>query len=271
MSMMAGIVLAAMAASGPADGPAAVPQAAQPPAAERADLVTDRPDFTESSLVVGRGVWQLETGAAYVGDADGARAFAAPQALLRLGLTDRFELRLGASGFLVERSTLGADQTVGGSDFEVGAKFTLLDEDRHGVALAIIPIVSLPVGSAAFSSGGVDPTVKVTLARELAGGFGLSGNVNVMSQSEDDGHVTRGAWSVSLGHALFLGWGGYAEVYGFSSVVRGGQAAWTFNGGLTHGIGADRQFDVTLGRGLTAAADDWFVSAGFSLRGGWRR
>ena len=70
---------------------------------------------------------------------------------------------------------------------------------------------------------------------------------------------------------MFLGWGGYAEVYGFSSVERGGTAAWTFNGGLTHGIGPDRQLDVTVGRGLTAAADDWFVSAGFSLRGGWRR
>jgi len=270
MSMMAGVVMAVLAASGPADGPAgtAVPV---PPAAERGELVTDRPDFTESSVVVGKGIWQLETGAAYVGDTDGARAFSAPQALLRLGLTTRFELRLGASGFLAERPTIGADQTTGGSDFEVGAKLTLLDEQRHGVALAIIPIVSLPVGSEAFSSGGVDPTLKITWARDLPGGFGLSGNVNVMSQSEEDVHVTREAWSVSVGHDLLLGWGGYAEVYGFSSLDRDGAAAWTVNGGITRGIGPNRQFDVTVGRGLTAAAPDWFVSAGFSLRGAWRR
>jgi len=270
MSMMAGMAIAVLAASGPADGPAGT-AAPQPPAVERGDLVTDRPDFTESSVVVGKGFWQLETGAAYVGDADGARAFAAPQALLRLGLTNRFELRLGASGFLAERPTIGAEQTVGGSDFEVGAKLTLLDEDRHGVALALIPIVSLPVGSEAFSSGGVDPTLKITWARELPNGFGLSGNVNVMSQSEEHMHLTREAWSVSVGHDLVLGWGGYAEVYGFSSLERDGKAAWTFNGGLTRGIGSDRQFDVTVGRGLTVAAPDWFVSAGFSLRGAWRR
>jgi len=269
MSMMAGLVMAVMAASGPADGPAVV-AAPQPPAAERGELVTDRPDFTESSVVVGKGIWQLETGTAYVGEAD-ARAFAAPQALLRLGLTNRLELRLGGSGFLSERATAGAEPTVGGSDFEVGAKLTLLDEERAGFALAVIPIVSLPVGSEAFTSGGVDPTVKVTWSRELPSGFGLSGNFNVMSQTEDDSRVTRGAWSASLGHDLFLGWGGYAEVYGFSSVERDGQAAWTFNGGLTHGFGPDRQLDVTVGRGMTAAADDWFVSAGFSLRGAWRR
>ncbi len=145
MSMLAGMVMAVLATSGPVDGPAAAAPPA--PVAERGELVTDRPDFTESSVVVGKGIWQLETGAAYVGDAQGARAFAAPQALLRLGLTNRFELRLGASGFLAERQTLGANQTVGGSDFELGAKFTVLDQAHHGVALAIIPIVSLPVGS----------------------------------------------------------------------------------------------------------------------------
>ena len=269
MSILAGMMMAALAASGPADGPV-VAAAPAPPAAERGELVTDRPDFTESSLVVGKGIWQLETGTSVVGEAD-ARAFTAPQALLRIGITDRFELRLGGSGFLAERPTAGAARTTGGSDFEVGAKLTVLDEQRHGMGLSLIPIVSLPVGSEAFTSGGVDPTLKITWARDLPSGFGLSGNVNVMSQTEDDAHVARGAFSVSVGHELLLGWSGYAEVYGFSSVERDGPAAWTVNGGLTHGIGPDRQFDVTVGRGVTAAADDWFVSAGFSLRGGWRR
>jgi hypothetical protein len=269
MSMMAGMLVAAMAASGPvADDSNAVKPPA-PPAAERGELVTDRPDFTESSLVVGKGIWQLETGAIYGGEGT-ARAFAAPQALLRVGVSRTFELRFGTTGVVAERAGAGFENTVGGADFELGAKLTLLDEDKHGIAMPVIPIVSFPTGNA-FSSGGVDPRVKVTWARDLPSGFALSGNVNVMSQTEGDARVTRGAWSFSLGHDLFFGWGGYAEVFGFSSLEQGGGQAVTINGGLTHGIGPDRQFDITVGKGVSDAADDWFVSAGFLLRGGWRR
>jgi hypothetical protein len=269
MTMMAGMLVALMAAETAPDGPATA--AAPVPQVERGELVTDRPDFTESSLVVGAGIWQLETGMAYEGDEAGSRAFAAPQTLLRLGLSRRVELRLGAGGFLAERAGTGFSSTTGVSDFEVGAKVTVLDEARHGLGVSLIPIVSLPVGSDGFSSGGVDPTLKITWARELPRGFGLSGNVNVMAETEEDEHVGRHAWSFSLGHDLLLGWGGYAEVYGFSSLERGGDAAWTVNGGLTRGIGGDRQFDISVGRGVTDAASNWFVSAGFSLRGAWRR
>ena len=45
MSILAGMMMAALAASGPADGPVAAAPA--PPVVERGELVTDRPDFTE--------------------------------------------------------------------------------------------------------------------------------------------------------------------------------------------------------------------------------
>ena len=68
---------------------------------ELPDLVTDRPDITESSAVVGRGVWQLESGISFERDgsgSDGSRVFSAPMALVRLGVSDRLELRIGADG-----------------------------------------------------------------------------------------------------------------------------------------------------------------------------
>jgi hypothetical protein len=270
MTMMAAMLAAVMAASGPIGDDANAVKTPAPTTPERGELVTDRPDFTESSLVVGKGIWQLETGAIYGGEG-AARAFAAPQALLRVGVSRNLELRFGTAGVLAERDGAGFENTVGGADFELGAKLTLLDEEKHGIAMSVIPIVSFPTGSTAFTSGGVDPTVKFTWARDLPSGFGLSGNFNVMSQTEEDQRFTRGAWSLSLGHDLAFGWGGYAEVFGFSSLEKGGGQAWTFNGGVTHPVGPDRQVDITVGKGVSDAADDWFVSAGFSLRGGWRR
>jgi Putative MetA-pathway of phenol degradation len=245
-------------------------------ARELGEMVTDRPDFTESSDVVGRGVAQFESGLSLEGGGAGAaatRGFSAPQALLRVGLSSRVELRLGGEGFLSEREGIGSAtvRTSGGSDFEAGLKIRLAGQDRAGLDLAIIPMVSLPVGSAAFTSGGTDPTVKFTWGRALPRGFDLSGNVNVGALTEGDRRFRQTATSASIAHDLGHGWGGYWELYGFSALEAAGAPAWTFNTGVTYGLGPNRQVDVSVGRGLTSAAPDWFVSAGFAVRGAWRR
>jgi outer membrane putative beta-barrel porin/alpha-amylase len=278
------LTAALSAASGPAGNDKAAAAGTTAPAATTAqgtenglgELVTDRPDFTESTEVVGRGIAQLETGMSFESDGKGdarTRGYAAPEALLRIGLNRRTELRLGADGFVSETAGLDASavQTTGGSDFELAAKVKLATEKQLGFDLAVIPIVSLPVGSAPFSSGGVDPTVKVAMARALPAGFDLSGNVNVSSVTDGDARFTQTAWSASFGHDLVKGWGGYWELYGFSAVERGGSAAWTFNTGVSHLVGPNRQFDMSVGYGLTEAAPNWFVSAGFSIRGAMRR
>src|SRR5437868_5360517 len=66
------------------------------------ELVTDRPDFTESSEVVRRGAYQFESGVTFESDVvDGARgrSVSAPGSLLRIGLGRRTELRISTDGF----------------------------------------------------------------------------------------------------------------------------------------------------------------------------
>ena len=230
----------------------------------RPDLVTDRPDFTESSEVVGRGLFQLEAGASVEGDGR-ARSLALPAALLRLGVGDRAELRLGTDGFVSQH---GAGlRASGAGDMEVGAKVRLFDQSVAGLDIAIIPAISLPTGSDSQSSGGADPSVKVTWARTLPHDLGLTGNVNVASLTEGATRFRQQAFSVSLGRALFAGWGGFVETYGFSPMARGSDAGLIVDGGITRPAGANLQFDVEAGRGLTADAPDWFFGVGMAIRG----
>src|SRR5688572_19959342 len=59
-------------------------------------LATDRPDFTEASSVVGRGVLQIETGYTFFfDDEDGTRtrSHTTPESLFRYGITDNVEAR----------------------------------------------------------------------------------------------------------------------------------------------------------------------------------
>jgi hypothetical protein len=203
-------------------------------------------------------------------EADRSRAFTAPTALMRIGVAPRIELRVGADGFLV--ADLGRlDRTTGFSDVEIAAKCRLFDQDQIGFDLALLPILSLPVGSERFSSGTYDPTIKIAWARALPAGFDISGNINISAVSDPGGRFNQDALSVSVGHDLPAGFGAYGEVYGFSRIDRDGGEAIIFNAGVSRPIGGRMQFDLEAGRGLTAAAPDWFVGFGFAIAGSLRR
>jgi len=232
------------------------------------ELVTDRPDVTESSEVVAPGFVQFESGLSYESEArDGLRSqvLAMPAALARIGLWPRTELRIGGDGFLA--NTVGDVRTSGQSDLELGMKVRLLDQQSFGIDLAVIPMVSLPTGANAFTSGGVDPTLKVTWARGLAKGFDLTGNFNIASVTDEDGRFAQRALTLSLGHDLLAGWGGFIETYAFTPMARGEATGVTLDWGLSHLVGANIQIDIEAGRGLSSAAPDWFFGFGFAVRG----
>jgi hypothetical protein len=224
------------------------------------ELVTDRPDFTESSDVVGRGFVQFETGTTFEFDRS-EKSMTAPLGLVRIGVGDRVEIRISGDGFVSTRAAHGI------SDMEAGVKVRLLHSEKWGFDAAVIPMITVPTGSREMSSGAYDPTLKLTYAKSLGRGFDLSGNVN-FSRVTDGGDVYgQRAYSVSVGHDLGGHWGGYWEAYGFSQVEKGGRAAWTLDTGVSRGLGGNMQVDFEVGRGVTEAAPDWFVGVGFALRG----
>jgi hypothetical protein len=92
------------------------------PAGGEEPLVTDRPDFTESGLVVGSGVLQLEAGGTYV-DVDVEKATSLGELLVRYGITQGIELRLVTLTYLWSDSP---DGTLSGfADSAIGAKIQL--------------------------------------------------------------------------------------------------------------------------------------------------
>lgn len=232
--------------------------------AQEPELVTDRPDFTESSEVVGRGLIQFEAGFSYESDERVGR-ISVPGSLGRIGVFPRVELRIGTDGMVTFDGDDGR-RVFGMADLETGVKIRLFDEQQVGVDVAMIPMLSFPTGTERVSTGAVDFTLKLTWARELPAGFGLSGNYNV-AYLKDDRRLTQQALSVSLGHDLFAGWGGYIEAYGFMPMARGIGAGWTIDGGVSRMIGENFQFDIEGGRGITDEAPDWFVGFGFAIRG----
>ena len=104
------------------------------PASASADdsIATDRPDFVESSAVVGKGRLQVESSVAVerTGSDDERETVWSTPTLLRFGVTDSIELRVESDGALRQRTS--APGSPGGTergygDLSVGMKWHAMD------------------------------------------------------------------------------------------------------------------------------------------------
>lgn len=249
--------------------------AALPAAAQQPELVTDRPDQTESAVVVPKGWLQLEVGATVTRDETGGETtevLELPGTLLRLGLSDHVELRLGWGGYAdLETSQGGLELSDSGVlDAEVGAKVHLAPERGGRPEMALLFGASVPVGEADFSSDRVDPAFRFSAAHTLSESVGLGYNVGLEWGTAVDGNGDRSTvsdvfYSVAAGFGLSPRWGAFGELFGNLEGSSDAGSRHSVNGGLTYLAKPNLQLDAAAGVGLSDAADDWFVVLGFSV------
>ncbi len=249
--------------------------AGSPAPADEPEMVSDRPDQTESPVVLPPGYVQLELGALYVrDDENGARfeSIEAPGSLLRIGLDERIELRLGWAGYVFAESRIdGLKADIEGvGDAELGAKIHLRNEAGGRPEIALLVATSVPVGDDELSSERFDPSLRLAFGHALSERVELGYNVAVAWASEPDadgGHTTRSTYLYSMVLGLGLGerWGTFVELYGEVPGTAPGDPVLSFDTGLTFTVGPNVQLDVAGGFGLSEEADDWFVGAGLSV------
>ena len=230
--------------------------------AQSPDLVTDRPDQTESAAVVPRGLIQVETGYLFArdGDVDG---YEVPGTLFRIGLGGWTELRIGHAGIV------GGQGSRGAGDSELGAKVNLIGRaDGWRPELAILGGLSLPTGDDGFSSDGVDPSFLVLFAHELSPRLSLGYNVGAAWESSGD-QLDRDAfivYSLVLGVGLTDRLGTFLELFGDRQTTGTTATSVSVDGGLTFLLTDIVQLDVYVGSGLRGPTDDVFVGTGLSFR-----
>lgn len=225
-------------------------------------LVTDRPDFTEATPTVPAGRVQLEMGYTFT-SGEGVREHDLGELLLRVGVGERLELRLGgpSAAFDSERDASGC------TDASVGVKMRLVDGEGSSPALSVIAQTTVPLHDADFGGGEPKPEVKVLWSMDLPRGLSLAGNVNFAARvAEDGGRYFEPAASVSLGIPVADRVGAYVEYFAFVPAGGGSAAGHYVNGGLTFLATPDLQFDVRVGTGLNEDADDFFAGVGMAVR-----
>ncbi len=244
--------------------------------AERAapgPLVTDRPDKTESTSIVPRGLAQVEAGWALETvslSGTSLHTHTVPGVLARVGVLSALEARVGFDGFQLtnQPAAFGGE---GFGDVELGFKYRLVKAQGALPDIALIAAVSVPTGADGVTSGRVDPTVLLTLSRPISARVSVGSNLGSAWSTTDNGlggrtTVVDLTYTLSFGVTLADRVGVFAETFG-SLPADNGEAAHHVDGGCTFLVRDNLQLDVSVGRGIAGAgASDWFVGAGVSVR-----
>jgi hypothetical protein len=233
-------------------------------AQELPPIVSDRPDFTESAETVPRAHVQLEGGVTSE-RADDSDALTVGELLARVGLSPRWELRVGAPTW--ERiDPDGAADASGFGDPSLGAKLRLTDPEGDGVAAAVIFGTTLAAGDEEIGADDAEPFVNLALSRDVSPSMALAGNAGYTRASDPEGSYGRVSASLSLGVALTATTGAFVEAYGFSEEAKDGDTSTYADGGVTWLVRPELQLDARIGTGLSGNDVDLFAGVGFVRR-----
>jgi hypothetical protein len=224
------------------------------------EIVTDRPDITESGIVVPEGSLQAESGLTLTSD-HGGRTLDVSETLLRLGVGSRTELRLVIPNYFY--SVEGRDPASGFEDVAVGVK-QQLGPLLGSFDLSVIAALSLPTGASRISSHGVDPFLKFPWSRDLKGSWSVGGmfsmfwNTNEARRNftwEPTFYVER---QITSPLDLFIEYAG--------DYPRRGVARQILHFGGAYKVTPRQQVDLHFGAGLSPGAPKRFFAAGYSFR-----
>ncbi len=239
-----------------------------------APLVTDRPDFTEASSTVGRGVLQIEFGYTLIIDDEPGlkqRTQSAGEPLLRWGIgADWLELRLALLP-VHQRTDDGTGwRSIGGTeDLYLGTKIALTSQECHWPETALIVQSTVPTGSNQLTNNDVLPGVNLLYSWELNESVALGGSTQ--ANRAVDGGSGEAYSEIAQSATVVLGLsdeiGMFTEWFAmFPNGADTAQVEHYLDGGFTFLLSNDVQFDVRAGYGMNRAANDFFAGAGLSIR-----
>ncbi len=251
---------------------------------------TDRSDFTDSPVSVGKGGTILETGFTYtrvLNVESRTEIRTLPEALLRVGITDEFELRFRTLGYSMidqtNRPTGQSGSIFGANDLDVGFKYEIIQQKNWVPLTTLVTGVLLPSGTNGVSGNSVQPHFNLVTgwairryiflkhqfgldyltqpSFSLAGPGGMSGPYTLVgSRTAVDSYHS----SVSCLYQATQRIGGFVEWF---TTYGANQPTINYaDTGVFIYMTPSVQFDCVIGTSIAASDDILFTKLGFSTR-----
>lgn len=237
-------------------------------------IETDRDSFTPSTRTVEAGRWIVESSYSFIDNRDTAETHSLPELLLRYGVADVVELRLGGN---YEVGGEGANVSGGaGGERSEGSGLARESQLLYGLKLRLFeqhdwrPEGSLIVQGHTPMSG-PDPATAFTLAYvfgwELPEDWTLDSAIRYGADKEEDDRFVTWSPSIVLRKTLAERWNIHAEYFGHFSQARADNfAKHFFSPGVHYLITSDIELGVRVGWGLSDDSAKFFSNVGL----GWR-
>jgi hypothetical protein len=224
-----------------------------------APIATDRPDTTNSSVVVPVGSLQNENGV-NVSRRDGADIFDGTNSRWRLGIAPCFEVLIDLPNYV---GTFRGDGASGFGDVMPALKWQISPVPGK-IDLSVTIGAGLPSGALAIAGPGVQPYLQFPWSMELGGGWGISGmETNFFTPADPVNKFTNQSTFVierEFGERSFL----FTEYVG-NFPVNGG-TGHLINSGGGYRITSTQQIDFHIGFGLNRNAPTYIFGVGYSFR-----
>jgi hypothetical protein len=223
-------------------------------------IVTDRPDFTESTTVVSFRKIQIESGCEYAAFTS-LEQFSFPNTLLRIGLGRQLEARLGFSGWT--NDVLDNHSSTYLDDMALEAKYHITGMEAK-VPLAIVLGSTLPTGDNQVRAEAPEMGAKFAAAYDLSAIVSLSSNLGAISVDSYGKRKWHYLSSLSMGINISDRLGSFVEMYAEYPPDQAWQPA--LDCGITYLLHRNAQVDFYINKGLYEDAANVIIGSGFAFR-----
>jgi hypothetical protein len=223
------------------------------------EIATDRPDVTNSSLVVPAGSLQSENGVDLT-SRSGAQTLNGTNTRLRVGLFPCFELLADLPSY---SAGVQGPADWGFSNLSPALKWQISPLPGK-FDLSVTTGVGLPTGASRISGPGPQPYLQFPWSLELSDDWAATGMVTEFFTPSDPATKLVSQYTFALERKLTRQTDLFVEYVAY--VRSGGPTSQLINSGLAYRITPTQQVDFHVAFGLDPSAPSWIVGVGYSFR-----
>jgi hypothetical protein len=223
------------------------------------EIATDRPDVTNSSLVVPVGSFQSENGV-NVSARDGGRSVDGTNSRWRLGVAPCLELLVDLPSYV---ANVHAPGNSGFTDVAPAVKWQVSPIPGK-VDMSLVFGVALPTGAAEIAGRGAQPYVQLPWSWELHDGWGVSGMFTEFFRPTDPTSTRITETTFAVEKKLTERFSLFTEYVG--DYPTGAVPSQLWNSGGLYQLSRTQQVDFHFAFGLNHNSPNYIVGIGYSFR-----
>lgn len=221
---------------------------------------TDRPDLTDATTTIAPGHLQFESGFTSQTSRDGLTSLSGPEALVRIGVLSRAELRIGQNYRSIE--TDPGVRVNGFDDLQLGTKIRLFDQG-HLPAISAEAFTTFTTGAAGVGAARTLPGAALLLQQSTDGPWSWGIELEAARGAVSG---LSGFTSLSIQYQITPKAQLYGEWYQLQGDLGVNARQHYLDSGVLVLLSNDVQVDARVGVGLNHDADRSYFGLGLALR-----